>query len=426
MAPALRKVYDQMAEPRWVISMGSCANGGGYYHYSYSVVRGCDRIVPVDIYVPGCPPTAEALLYGILQLQKKIKRQRRHRPLMPCEHHDRASSRISPSTSRRAAFAADVTASRDRAWRADARRSGATAILRVLTFLRDDPKCLFKQLVDICGVDYPDRAERFDVVYNLLSLKHNQRIRLKVADRRGDAGAVGRRRSISAAGWFEREAWDLYGVYFSDHPGSAPHPHRLRLRGPSAAQGFPADRLCRGALRRGPEARRLRAGQAEAGIPQLRFPVAVGRHARRAARRREGGHRAADAAPRQATASATHATLRSGKPDVEIKNFTMNFGPQHPAAHGVLRLVLEMDGEVVERADPHIGLLHRGTEKLIEYKTYLQAVPYFDRLDYVSPMSQEHAYALAVEKLLGIDAAAARASTSACCSPRSPASSTTS
>ena len=75
MAPALRKVYDQMPEPRYVISMGSCANGGGYYHYSYAVVRGCDRIVPVDIYVPGCPPTAEALVYGILQLQKKIRRE---------------------------------------------------------------------------------------------------------------------------------------------------------------------------------------------------------------------------------------------------------------------------------------------------------------------------------------------------------------
>ena len=84
------------------------------------------------------------------------------------------------------------------------------------------------------------------------------------------------------------------------------------------------------------------------------------------------------------------------------RNFTINFGPQHPAAHGVLRLVLELDGEVVERVDPHIGLLHRGTEKLIEYKTYLQAVPYFDRLDYVAPMNQEHAFCLAVERLLGI------------------------
>lgn len=86
-----------------------------------------------------------------------------------------------------------------------------------------------------------------------------------------------------------------------------------------------------------------------------------------------------------------------------IKPYTMNFGPQHPAAHGVLRLVLEMDGEIIERADPHIGLLHRGTEKLIEYKTYMQALPYFDRLDYVSPMNQEHAFALAIEKLMGLD-----------------------
>jgi NADH-quinone oxidoreductase subunit D len=90
-------------------------------------------------------------------------------------------------------------------------------------------------------------------------------------------------------------------------------------------------------------------------------------------------------------------------PEVQIKNYTMNFGPQHPSAHGVLRLVIELDGEIVDRADPHIGLLHRGTEKLIEHKTYLQALPYFDRLDYISMMCEEHAFALAVEKLLGCE-----------------------
>jgi len=85
-----------------------------------------------------------------------------------------------------------------------------------------------------------------------------------------------------------------------------------------------------------------------------------------------------------------------------IKRFNLNFGPQHPAAHGVLRLILELDGEIIKKADPHIGLLHRGTEKLIESKTYTQALPYFDRLDYVSMMAQEHAYSLAVEKLLQV------------------------
>ncbi|TIP37543.1 MAG: NADH-quinone oxidoreductase subunit D, partial [Mesorhizobium sp.] len=88
--------------------------------------------------------------------------------------------------------------------------------------------------------------------------------------------------------------------------------------------------------------------------------------------------------------------------EAAVRNFTLNFGPQHPSAHGVLRLVLELDGEIVDRADPHIGLLHRGTEKLIEYKNYLQALPYFDRLDYVAPMNQEHAFCLAAEKLLEI------------------------
>src|SRR6185312_4592086 len=94
--------------------------------------------------------------------------------------------------------------------------------------------------------------------------------------------------------------------------------------------------------------------------------------------------------------------LKDYKQYKKLRNFSLNFGPQHPAAHGVLRLILELDGEVVERADPHIGLLHRGTEKLIEYKTYAQALPYFDRLDYVSMMVQEHCYSLAIEDLIGM------------------------
>ena len=104
----------------------------------------------------------------------------------------------------------------------------------------------------------------------------------------------------------------------------------------------------------------------------------------------------------------------------EIKNYTLNFGPQHPAAHGVLRLVLELDGEVIQRADPHIGLLHRATEKLAETRTYIQSLPYMDRLDYVSMMCNEHAYCLAIEKLPASTCRSAR-STSASCSPRSRA-----
>src|SRR5262250_2828686 len=92
----------------------------------------------------------------------------------------------------------------------------------------------------------------------------------------------------------------------------------------------------------------------------------------------------------------------TGRRDDDDRKFTINFGPQHPAAHGVLRLVLELDGEIVERVDPHIGLLHRGTEKLMEARTYLQNIPYFDRLDYVAPINQEHVFCLAIEKLLGL------------------------
>ena len=153
-------------------------------------------------------------------------------------------------------------------------------------------------------------------------------------------------------------------------------------------------------------------GMTDVQLPGMRrCCLATGSAAARPRNRRRRHH---DRTPR----SRRNRSLPNGK---RIRPFMMNFGPQHPAAHGVLRLILEMDGEIVERADPHIGFLHRGTEKLIEYKTYTQASPYFDRLDYVAPMCQEHAYALAVEKLLGFRLRCV-GNISACCLLKSRAS----
>ena len=206
------------------------------------------------------------------------------------------------------------------------------------------------------------------------------------------------------ATWWEREAWDLFGIVFSGQPD---------LRRILTDYGF--------------EGHPMRKDFPLTGYVEVRYdedrkqvvyePVRLTQDFRSfdflspwegdddVAGRREGVHRA-----RRRTGERLGRNERDGRygghvlraKTVEIDSHSINFGPQHPAAHGVLRLILELDGEVVERADPHIGLLHRGTEKLIEYKTYMQAVPYFDRLDYVSPMCEEHAFALAVEKLLGI------------------------
>src|SRR5690606_4533382 len=181
--------------------------------------------------------------------------------------------------------------------------------------------------------------------------------------------------------------------------GPAPDPHRLRLHRPSVPQGLPADRQRRGALRRGEKARGLRAGdlggaarERAARDPRRRALPDRGRRADGAPRRRR---------PMNAVPQDPQQQAGAGQ---EIRSYTMNFGPQHPSAHGVLRLILEMEGEVVRRADPHVGLLHRGTEKLAESKPFNQSIGYMDRLDYVSMMCNEHAYVRAIETLMGIEA----------------------
>jgi hypothetical protein len=223
-------------------------------------------------------------------------------------------------------------------------------------------------------------AKRFRRVAHLLSVEHNRRcacvhlLQPTTLPCRALAG-----RSLAGVNWFEREAFDLFGIVFEGPSGPAPHPHRLRLRRPSVPQGLPADRQRRSALRR-------REGRV------VYEPVSSSR-ACCVPRTIRDDSRYEQARPNRRARPPDEASRAEPKPWQEIRNYTMNFGPQHPAAHGVLRLVLELDGEVVQRADPHIGLLHRGTEKLAESKTFIQSIGYMDRLDYVSMMCNEHAYA---------------------------------
>lgn len=222
MAPALRRVYDQLAEPRWVLSMGSCANGGGYYHYSYSVVRGADRVVPVDVYVPGCPPTAEALIYGLIQLQQKIKRT---------STIARDEQGEDDMASIQNLYETVVGVLGDQAGKVISALGEITVeclpehYISVMTALHDHEDLHFELLVDLCGVDYSTykneawQGKRFAVVSQLLSVKNNQRIRVRVWVSDDDFPVVESVADIyNSADWYEREAFDLYGIMFNNHP----------------------------------------------------------------------------------------------------------------------------------------------------------------------------------------------------------------
>ena len=243
-------------------------------------------------------------------------------------------------------------------------------------FIKTNKNSKFKQLIDITVVDYPEKKQRFKIVYLFLSHEFNQRIILSYFINENEM--ISSLTSIfPSANWMEREVFDMYGVNFKDHPD---------LRRILTDYGFTGHPLRKDFPLTGHS--EVRYSEEEKKV--INEPVKL-----------EQNYRNFDyESPWEGT---KYIKTQSTDNDKKIKNLNLNFGPQHPAAHGVLRLILELDGEVVEKADPHIGLLHRGTEKLIENKTYMQAVPYFDRLDYVAPMNQEHAFALAIEKILKID-----------------------
>ncbi|KAK0331422.1 hypothetical protein LTR94_028989, partial [Friedmanniomyces endolithicus] len=254
----------------------------------------------------------------------------------------------------------------------------------------------FQQLLDVCGADYPDRQERFEVVYHLLSLTRNARVRVKVAT--DEIQPVPTACEIyPSAGWFEREAYDMYGMIFAGHPDMRRLLTDYGFEGHPLRKDFPMTGYVE--VRYDEEQKRV-----------VYEPVKLTQEFRTFdfLSPWEGAeYPAPTPAPTTGAIDPFEDMPVDHRTDhakaMDDRKFTINFGPQHPAAHGVLRLVLELDGEIVERVDPHIGLLHRGTEKLMEARTYLQNVPYLDRLDYVAPMNQEHAFCLAIEKLLGVE-----------------------
>ncbi len=414
-APVVLRLYEQMAEPRWVISMGSCANTGGMYDV-YSVVQGINQILPVDVYIPGCPPRPEAVLAGLTELQEKIRTN--ERPFRKVFHLNGGSQGTSVPI-----LADGVTKSRDTRgpgmegipirgnsvtpphfydsrsdlmWTPPARYitlgpNGNNVITElkkhfeddvtpaeqtsdmatvyvtekriadVLRYLKNDASNRFERLEDYTAIDESARRERdrfpdFTLVYHLLSFEPATRLRLKVPL----YGEFPETRSIShlwpSADWYEREIYDMFGIRFSGHP------NLTRLLMPPDWEGHPLrktfpDRATQLPPYTDNDARALQPLDGEAYV---------------------------------------------GK-DTDGETLILNIGPHHTATHGLLRIILRLDGETITDLKLDVGYHHRAVEKVGERQTWLQFMPYTDRVDYMAGAANEMPYVLAVEKLAGIE-----------------------
>ena len=409
MVPAILRLYEQMAEPRWVISMGSCSNSGGMFDV-YSVLQGVDTVLPVDVYVQGCPPRPESLLEALILLQQKIKRTEhpvrdvlrkpgRHvgttkepriegvttamDPRGPGLEATRPRGTIlrpgsdipaayfptwtppSPVTPREEGLAGVEAGLREKLGGA-ARDQGPTdtltwrvrpeQLVTAIGYLRNEATPRFRRLEFIAGLDNRPRGAGFRMIYHLAALEPGKpQVRLAV-----DLGADNPRvPSVTpvyeSANWYEREAYDMLGIRIDGHPDLR------RIYMPDCWEGHP---LRKDHPYRGSELGPFTHEDA------LVWERAIAEHSRI-------------------------------KP--EPGTMVLNVGPHHPGTHGVIKIVVKLDGETVEDLDSDIGFHHRGQEKIAERQTYHRYIPYTDRVDYLSGVSNNLPYVMAVELLLGIE-----------------------
>ena len=437
MAPQVVRLYEQMAEPKYVMAMGACATGGGPFKEGYSVVSGVDKFLPVDVYVPGCPPTPEALLAGLLAILDKIQNERIDRvrwyrsapvpevpvPLLGPDLVDvrqiaaiqATADALQPATvGETAAPAAGVSwAGRMDCTNLDAIQAELNRALPGAVMDRDGDwlvlspdhlQATARYLRDELGYDYlthlsaTDYVDRFEVVYNLYSTQAGQRgpgipCKVRVPDK-ADPHLPTLTNVYPGANFQEREVWDLFGIHFDGHPD----PRRILLW--EAFDGHP--------LRKDWREPYYEADHKPFGS---RWPQPGGSRPRLAEQRVHwqrnvqypSGFRPQGWAPPPEFDAHNLPPSKVDLGGLQTEPIYLNIGPQHPSTHGVFRMLLGLQGETVTSLTPVLGQLHRNHEKIGERNLWTGNIPYTDRLDYVCSMYNNFGYVLAVEKLMGIE-----------------------